>query len=109
MIHLTRINQSQKRLVKMALSRMGPHLLNASLETEPAFVKDHNKITKPVHFVHVMCAKEDCFALSFAGFNEFQNGFSRSNVEPGGWFIEHYHLRIVNKCAGNRNFLLHAG
>jgi len=66
MIHLTRINQSQKRLVKMALSRIGTHLLNASLETEPALVKYHNEITKPVHFVHVMGAKEDRFALSSA-------------------------------------------
>ena len=55
----------------MGLSSIGPHLLNASLETEPAFVKHHNKITEPVYFVHVMCAKEDRFAPGFAGFNEF--------------------------------------
>ncbi|MBA7668595.1 hypothetical protein ES703_76708 [subsurface metagenome] len=72
-------------------------------------MKDHNKITKPVHFVHVMGAKEDCFALSFAGFNEIQNGLSRSNVEPGGRFIEYDDFGVVNKCAGNRNFLLHTG
>lgn len=93
----------------MRLVRLRPQLLQISLETEPSLMKDYNLITEPFHFVQMMCAKEDRFPIFLAGFDEFQDGLGCSDIEAGGRLVKHNHIRVVNECSSNGNFLLHTG
>ena len=72
-------------------------------------MNDSQIVAKQTDFPHDVSGEYHGFSIFFAIFDELDNTPRCYHVETDCWFVEYYHIWIVNNGAGYRDLLLHAG
>ena len=100
------------RLGRIDFKYLAPHLTDLEFRrgadgNQPALADEPDPLAQ-LSFIHVMRCYQDGGAQAGHLIDQFPKFSPADRIDPGGWFVQEYHVRLVNDGAAQRQALFPA-